>query len=82
MLTEAAGLFNGNYGIWGTDPTNSPRIQGKLSKDRLQIQYLPESVDCFYAKVTIEDDLAGNAFACRWKVKDKTVRWILLNSPR
>ncbi|KAK5219317.1 hypothetical protein LTR47_011546 [Exophiala xenobiotica] len=81
MLTEAAGLFNGNYGIWGTDPTNPRSIpkQGsrvKLSKDRLRAQYLPENVDCSYAKVTIEDHLAGNAFACRWRVKDKIVCWI------
>jgi len=35
MLTEAAGLFNENYGIWGTDPANSRPIpkQGELRKD-------------------------------------------------
>ena len=48
----------------------------KLSRDRLRSEYLPENVDCFYAKVTLEDHLAGNAFACRWKVKDKIVCWI------
>ncbi|KIW89801.1 uncharacterized protein Z519_09230 [Cladophialophora bantiana CBS 173.52] len=26
MLTEAAGLFNENYGIWGTDPTHSRSV--------------------------------------------------------
>lgn len=48
----------------------------KLSKHRLRAQYLPENVDCSYVKVTIEDRLAGNAYACRWKVKDKKVCWI------
>jgi hypothetical protein len=48
----------------------------KLRKDRLQAQYLPENVNCSYAKVTIDDRLAGNVFACRWKVDDKTVCWV------
>lgn len=48
----------------------------KLSKDRLRAQYLPKDVDCSYVKVTIEDRLVGNAFACRWKVEDKKVCWI------
>lgn len=48
----------------------------KLSKDRLRAQYLPGNAACSYAKVTIEDRLAGNAFACRWKVNNKTVCWI------
>ena len=47
-----------------------------MSKGRLRAQCLPENADCSYAKVTIEDRLAGNVFACRWKVKDKTVCWI------
>lgn len=48
----------------------------KLSKGRLRAQCLLEDVECSYVKVTVEDHLAGNAFACRWKVKDKTVCWI------
>ncbi|RMZ82762.1 hypothetical protein DV738_g1668, partial [Chaetothyriales sp. CBS 135597] len=47
-----------------------------MSKDRLRAQCLPENADCSYVKVTIGDQLAGNVFACRWKVKDKTVCWI------
>ncbi|KAL2417770.1 hypothetical protein ABEF95_010206 [Exophiala dermatitidis] len=81
MLTEAAVLFNENYGIWGTDPTHSRSVprQGsrvKLSKDRLRAQCLPENVDCLYARVTVAGHLAGNAFACRWRVQNKTVCWI------
>lgn len=48
----------------------------RISKGRLRAQWLPEIADCSYAKVTIEDRLAGNVFACRWKVKDKSVCWI------
>ena len=35
MLKEAAGLFNENYGIWGTDPTNPESMprQGELHED-------------------------------------------------
>lgn len=48
----------------------------RLSKDRLRAQYLPENADSFYAKVTVGNQLAGNAFACRWTVNGKTVCWI------
>ena len=47
-----------------------------MSKDRLRAQCSPDNADCSYAKVTIDDRLAGHAFACRWKVNDKTVCWI------
>lgn len=48
----------------------------RLSKDRLRAQCLPEDGDCSYAKVTIDDRLAGNAFVCRWKDKEQKVCWI------
>ena len=48
----------------------------KLSKDRLRAQYLPNNVTCSYVRVTIEDRLAGNAFACRWKYKGNIVCWV------
>ena len=97
MLEDAARLFNGNYGIWGEDPTSSRTTakpgksddtilillsdmrtgsRVRLSKSRLQTQYLPDNVTCSYVRVTIEDRLAGNAFACRWRYKDKTVCWV------
>jgi GNAT superfamily N-acetyltransferase len=47
-----------------------------LSKTRLRAQYLPDNVTCSYVRVTIEDRLAGNAFACRWRYKDKIVCWV------
>ena len=48
----------------------------KLSKNRLRAQYLPGNALCSYVRVTIEDRLAGNAFACRWSYQDKTVCWV------
>ena len=48
----------------------------KLSKNRLRAQYLPENATCSYVRVTIEERLAGNAFACRWTYKNKTVCWV------
>jgi hypothetical protein len=48
----------------------------KLSKSRLRAQYLPENATCSYVRVTVEDRLAGNAFACRWSYKDRTVCWV------
>lgn len=85
MLDEATQLFNENYGIWGEDPTNSesfpqrgPRIGSrvKLSKNRLRTQYLPSNASCSYVRVTVENRLAGNAFACRWSYQGMTVCWI------
>lgn len=48
----------------------------KLSRDRLRAQCLPDNVTCSYVKVIIEDRLAGNAFACRWKYNGKIACWV------
>jgi hypothetical protein len=48
----------------------------RLSKNRLRAQYLPDNATCSYVRVTVEDRLAGNAFACRWSYKDKIVCWV------
>lgn len=48
----------------------------KLSKSRLRAQCLPANASCSYVRVTVEDRLAGNAFACRWSYEDKTVCWV------
>lgn len=48
----------------------------KLSKTRLRAQYLPDNASCFYVRVSVDDRLAGNAFACRWSYKGKTVCWV------
>ncbi|MCJ1423577.1 hypothetical protein MMC29_001461 [Sticta canariensis] len=81
MLEEAAQLFNENYGTWGEDPMNpmaapKPGSRVKLSKSRLRDQYLPNNAPCTYVRVTVEDRLAGNAFACRWSHKDTIVCWV------
>lgn len=57
-----------------TDLKTGSRV--KLSKNRLRAQYLPENASCTYVKVTIEDRLAGNAFACRWRSGDEVVCWV------
>jgi len=48
----------------------------KLSKTRLRAQYLPDDASCSYVRVSVDDRLAGNAFACRWSYKDKIVCWV------
>lgn len=48
----------------------------KLSKKRLRAQYLPDNATCCYVRVTIEDRLAGNAFACRWSYNNRAVCWV------
>jgi hypothetical protein len=48
----------------------------RLSKNRLRAQYLLDNATCSYVRVTVEDRLAGNVFACRWSYKDKTVCWV------
>lgn len=48
----------------------------RFSNARLRAQCLPENADSFYAKVIVDDQLAGNGFACRWNVDGKTVCWI------
>ena len=51
----------------------------KLSACRLRQQYLPNAtatVASYYTMVTVDGNLAGNAFACRWKWNDKTVCWV------
>lgn len=37
---------------------------------------LPDSAACSYVRVTVEDRLAGNAFACRWSYKNINVCWV------
>lgn len=57
-----------------TDVSIGSRV--RLSKSRLRAQYLPENATCSYVRVTVDDRLAGNVFACRWSYKDKTVCWV------
>ncbi|KAJ5611996.1 hypothetical protein N7510_005190 [Penicillium lagena] len=78
MLVKAAELFNENYGVWGKC-SNKAGKPVKLSVRRLRQQYLPPTTDearSFYIRVTINGNLVGNAFACRWKCKGSTVCWI------
>ncbi|KAI9748900.1 MAG: hypothetical protein M4579_007077 [Chaenotheca gracillima] len=82
MLQEASQLFSENYGVWGPKASSivgafaKEGNQVKIGKDRLRAQYLPKDAACSYVKVTVDDHLAGNAFACRWKYNNQTVCWI------
>ncbi|PGH29399.1 hypothetical protein GX50_07856 [[Emmonsia] crescens] len=75
MLGEAAKLFNENYGIWG-ELSHSPGKPVRLSARRLREQYLPDPAATSYARVIVDGNLAGNAFACRWKHDGKNICWI------
>ncbi|KAJ5551758.1 hypothetical protein N7535_000299 [Penicillium sp. DV-2018c] len=83
MLLKAAQLFNENYGRWGETSGMSEKPV-KLSAKRLREEYLPtsttsstnQSSGSFYTRVIIDGKLVGNAFACRWNCKGKTVCWI------
>lgn len=55
---------------------SSEKDSVRFNKDRLRAQCLPDGAVCSYAKVTVDDRLAGNVFACRWPYNDKTVCWI------
>lgn len=49
----------------------------KLSVRRLREQYLPDpAAMSYYVRVTVDGNLAGNAFACRWKHDGKNICWI------
>ncbi|KAG9240413.1 hypothetical protein BJ878DRAFT_430347 [Calycina marina] len=82
MLQEAAVLFSENYGVWGEHPAQmtgnfaKAGTRVRLSKDRLRAQYLYDNNTCSYVRVTVDGHLAGNAFACRWAVNNKSVCWV------
>jgi GNAT superfamily N-acetyltransferase len=76
MLREASQLFNENYGIWGKESGSKMGTRIKMSKDRLRAQLLPSNVPCSYVRVTVDGDLAGNVFACRWKYNGVPVCWV------
>jgi hypothetical protein len=48
----------------------------RIGKGRLRAQFLPKDAACSYVRVTIDNNLAGNVFACRWTYNDKSVCWI------
>lgn len=47
-----------------------------MSQGRLRDQCLPEGAACSYVRVFVDDYLAGNVFACRWKYNNQSVCWI------
>ena len=48
----------------------------RLSKERLRADYLIDGTSCSYVRVTVNGQLAGNAFACRWISNYKRVCWV------
>ncbi|OIW24954.1 hypothetical protein CONLIGDRAFT_622386 [Coniochaeta ligniaria NRRL 30616] len=75
ILEEASKLFSENYGIWGKD-SERPGKPVKLNGHRLRAQWMPESATTFYTRVTVDGQLAGNAFSCRWACDGKKICWI------
>src|SRR4051794_39578674 len=92
MLQEASQLFSENYGVWGKNAGRVGRAfakEGKLTqvdtipsayKNRKpctdRAQFLPKDGACSYVRVTVDNHLAGNVFACRWTYNNKSVCWI------
>lgn len=48
----------------------------KIGSRRLREQYLPEPSDSVHARATVNGNLAGTAFACRWRYDDKNICWV------
>ncbi|KAK3346349.1 hypothetical protein B0T25DRAFT_592588 [Lasiosphaeria hispida] len=79
MLTKAAQLFSDHYGIWDTPdgrqgPKRGNRV--KITASRLRSDYLPVGARSSYVRVHVDDNLAGNAFACRWAYQGRQVCWV------
>lgn len=81
MLEEASKLFSENYGVWGEQAAKQMGEFAKagrpvkLSKERLRKEYLPTGISA-YVRVSVNGHLAGNAFACRWSVRGRTICWV------
>ena len=48
----------------------------RIGKDRLRAQFLPKDRACSYVRVTVDNYLAGNVFACHWTYNNKFMLWI------
>ena len=48
----------------------------KMTGERLRSQCLPSNAESSYVKVVIDNQLTGNAFACRWKYNGKVICWV------
>ncbi|KAI9653329.1 MAG: hypothetical protein M1829_001314 [Trizodia sp. TS-e1964] len=81
MLADASKLFSENYGVWGESAVQHMGEFAKagshvrLSKERLRSEYLPSDISS-YVRVSVNGQLAGNVFACRWTVNANTICWI------
>ncbi|QSS61132.1 hypothetical protein I7I51_03304 [Histoplasma capsulatum] len=54
----------------------SHRLHAWLSARRLREQYLPDPATTSYVRMAVDGNLAGNAFACRWKHGEKNICWV------
>ncbi|KAI0203073.1 hypothetical protein F4808DRAFT_458296 [Astrocystis sublimbata] len=75
MLDEAAKLFNDHYGVWGPQSVHAGK-RVELSTRRLREQYVLVNASTSYTRVTVDGQLAGNAFVCRWEHNDSNVCWV------
>lgn len=73
ILEDAAKLFSENYGVW---QSNGKRV--RMSVDKLKSMLIPSVGACevFYVRAFNGEELAGHAFACRWKVGEERICWI------
>ena len=47
-----------------------------MSKERLAAQCLPSTANCSHVRVTVDGQLAGHVFGCRWNSAGRSVCWI------
>ncbi|MCJ1377439.1 hypothetical protein MMC17_000534 [Xylographa soralifera] len=84
ILASAADLFSTNYGVWGPlaeskmGPFAKQGRRVRMSGLKLEEQCLPQApcVHNTYVRATINGELVGNAFACRWLHEGRPVCWI------
>ena len=48
----------------------------RMSKERLAAQCLPANASSSYVRVTVDGQLAGHVFGCRWEAVGRTVCWV------
>ncbi|KPM42303.1 hypothetical protein AK830_g4273 [Neonectria ditissima] len=91
IVSHAAKLFSEPYGSWAEGPkkgkfSDTPNwntvdaaatgMPMRLTANRLRSQYLLEGGECSYTRVTVDGELAGDVFTCRWTCDGRRVCWV------
>ncbi|CAO1605116.1 hypothetical protein XANCAGTX0491_008647 [Xanthoria calcicola] len=78
MLKEASTLFNGHYGVWGeaAKAFATPGKRVRMGVSRLRTLLLADPDHCSLVRVVVNSQLAGHAFACRWKHQSMNICWV------